>query len=140
MSGTRSGLAKLVTNKEPRAIYTHCYGHALNLSVGGTVHLCQVMKSALDVVMETSKLIKKSPRRDAVFQRLKQDLAPDCPGFWVLCPTRWTVHAASLKSVFDNYGVLQALWDEAQLWRLDSEMRARIIGVAYQMQSFEFLF
>ena len=65
---------------------------------------------------------------------------PLCPGFRVLCRTRWTVHAASLKSVLDNYGVLQTLWDEAQSWRLESEMRARIIGVAYQTQSFEFLF
>ena len=140
MSGTRGGLAKLVADKEPRAIFTHCYGHALNLSVGDTIRQCQVMKSALDVVMEISKLIKKSPKRDAVFQRLKENLAPDCTGFRVLCPTRWTVRAASLKSVLDNYGVLQALWDEAQSWRLDSEMRARIIGVATQMQSFEFVF
>ena len=60
------------------------------------------MKSALDVMGEISKLIKLSPKRDAVFQKLKADLAPETPGFRVLCPTRWTVRAASLQSVLDN--------------------------------------
>ena len=86
MSGTRSGLAKSVTDNEPRAINTHYYRHALNTSGGDTVRQCQVMKSALDVVMEISKLIKKSPKRDAVFQRLKEDLAPDFPGSGCCAP------------------------------------------------------
>ena len=28
MSGARSGAAKRVTDKEPRALFTHCYGHS----------------------------------------------------------------------------------------------------------------
>ena len=64
------------------------------------------MKSALDVMAEISKLIKKSLKRDSLFQGLKSDLAPDSPGFRVLGPTRWTVSAASLQSVLDNYDVL----------------------------------
>ena len=44
------------------------------------------------------------------FENLKQNLAPDTPGFHVLYPTRWTVRACSLKSVMDNYKVLEELW------------------------------
>ena len=33
-----------------------------------------LMKNALDVVMEVIKLVKKSPKRDAMFERLKGDL------------------------------------------------------------------
>ena len=32
MVGTRSGVAELVLTEEARAIYTHCYGHELNLA------------------------------------------------------------------------------------------------------------
>ena len=32
MAGVRSGVAKRVSEKEARAIYSHCYGHALNLA------------------------------------------------------------------------------------------------------------
>ena len=128
MSGAKGGMAKLINDDEPRAVYTHCYGHALNLSVGDTVKQCKVMRSALDTVYEISRLIKKSPKRDASFQKLKQELAPDTPGFRVICPTRWTVRAASLQSVLDNYEVLLGVWAESEDGHLDSYIRARIIG------------
>ena len=140
MSGAKGGVAKLINNDEPRAVYTHCYGHALNLSVGDTVKQCRIMRSALSTVYEISKLIKKSPKRDTSFQKFKQELAPDTPGFRVICPTRWTVRAASLQSVLDNYEVLLGVWTEAQEGHLDSEIRARVIGVEAQMLTFDFLF
>ena len=45
------------------------------------------MKSSPDVVFEISKLIKTSPKRDAIFKKLKEEIAIDTPGFRVLCPT-----------------------------------------------------
>ena len=32
MSGSRSGVAKRIMEEECRAVYTHCYGHSLNLA------------------------------------------------------------------------------------------------------------
>ena len=37
LTGVRNGVAKQLTDEEHRAIFTHCYGHALNLAVGDTV-------------------------------------------------------------------------------------------------------
>ena len=37
MSGIKNGVAKLFMDKEPSAIYTHCYGHVLNLATGDTI-------------------------------------------------------------------------------------------------------
>ena len=140
MSGTKSGVAATISSEEPRAVFTHCYGHSSNLAVGDTVRQSKLMKSALETVSEISKLIKKSPKRDAMFQKLKHEIAQDCPGFRVLCPTRWTVHAASMNSVLDNYEVLLGVWEESKESRLDSDVKARIIGVDAQMQTFDFLF
>ena len=50
-------LSFVISDHEPPAVYTHCYGHALNLSVGGTVKQCRVMQSALDTVYVILKLI-----------------------------------------------------------------------------------
>ena len=64
---------------------------------------------------EIIKLIKLSPHCDATFQRLKLEMPEDSSahgGIRVLCPTRWTVRAQALKSIIDNYEVLQKLWDE----------------------------
>ena len=35
------------------------------------------------------------------------------PGFRVLCPTRWTVRAESMKSILDSWVALQQVWDES---------------------------
>ena len=92
------------------------------------------------MIAEISKLIKKSPKRDALFQKLKSELAPDSPGFRVLCPTRCIVRAASLQSVLDNYEVLFGVWKKVPGLQLDGEMRARIIGVDTHMHTYDFFF
>ena len=61
-------------------------------------------------------------------------------GIRVLCPTRWTVRAEALKSIIDNFSVLLELWDESLEIVRETEMKARIQGVAAQMKKFEFFF
>ena len=34
MAGLKSGVAKQIQDIEPRAVFTHCYGHSLNLACG----------------------------------------------------------------------------------------------------------
>jgi len=111
ISWAKRGVAANITQKEPRAVYTHCYGHALNLAVGDTVRSCKILPDTMDTVHEVSKLIKYSPKRDVQFEELKSNMNPETPGFRVLCPTRWTVRADCLKSVLNNYSVIQTLWD-----------------------------
>lgn len=37
MSGTKSGVVKKMCDAELRAVYTHCYGHSLNLACSDTI-------------------------------------------------------------------------------------------------------
>ena len=76
------------------ALYTHCYGHALNLACSDADKKCKITRDGLDSSYELIKLVKKSPRWDAMLQKLKQQMLDDSPGIRVLCPTRWTVRAA----------------------------------------------
>ena len=141
MSGSKNGVAKRISDLEPRAVYTHCYGHALNLAASDTLKQCKLMKDALDMTYEITKLIKYSPRREGIFQTLKETLPTgSTPGIRVLCPTRWTVRADSLLSITSNYGVLQSTWEEALLVAKDSETKARIHGVSSQMKTFNYLY
>ena len=99
------------------------------------------MKDALETTREITKLIKYSPRRDEIFQRLKETLpVGSTPGIRVLCPTRWTVRAESIHSILANYDVLQRTWEEALQVTTDMETKARIQGVAAQMTTFTYLF
>ncbi len=140
MSGVRSGVAKQLRDAEPRALFMHCHGHALNLAAGDAIKQSKVMKDALDTTFEVSKLVKFSPKRGAVFDKLKEELATDSPGFRVLCPTRWTVRAEFLKSVMNNYTVLQELWHISKDQASDPSIRARIIGVEAQFKTFRYFF
>jgi len=57
MSGTKNGVAKHITDIQPNAIFTHCYGHALNLAASDTFKRCNVMKNTLDTVHEICRLV-----------------------------------------------------------------------------------
>ena len=140
MSGRKSGVVTRLCSAEPRAVFTHCYGHSLNLACSDAIKQCKLMQDALDTTHEITKLIKKSPARDAIFKRLKEEMASDSPGIRVLCPTRWTVRANALKSILDNYNVLLELWAESLERVKDTEMKARVQGVAAQMMKFDYFF
>ena len=97
-----------IKSLDSRALYLHCYGHSLNLAVSDTLKGIKPMSHALDNVQEIYKLLKYSPRRDAIFHKLKDELSPHVPGIRTLCPTRWTVRGASLESIRLNYHTLEA--------------------------------
>ena len=58
----------------------------------------------------------------------------------LLCPTRWTVRAKSLRSIIDNYHTLQVLWEWSLENCFDTEIKARIRGVDTNMRTFEYVF
>ena len=103
MSGAKTGVAKQISDEESRAIYTHCYGHALNLAAGDSIKKSKIMCDALDACFEISKLLKYSPQCDALFQKLKSDISPETTGFRVLCPKggpfELTVYRALLTTI-----------------------------------------
>ena len=125
---------------EPKALYMHCYGHSLNLAVSDTIKEVKPMCDTLDHCLEICKLIKFSPRRDAIFNKIKAELSPQVPGLRNLCPTRWTVRGNSLESIRNNYPTLLATWEEAVDAVNQSDVKARINGVASKMKEFKFLF
>ena len=135
MSGSRSGVATQILDLELRALYTHCYRHALNLATQDTLKGINIMQDVLDTVYEIAKLIKKSPKRD---KKYKDDIGVGSLGIRMLCPTRWTVRAETLASIAENYQALQLTWDTASDAVRDTEMRARTGGVAAQMENFYF--
>ena len=70
MKGPRSGVAKQLLDEEPRAIYTHCYGHSLNLAISDTIKGCKIMKDSLDLIFEVSKLLSFLPRKIFILKSL----------------------------------------------------------------------
>ena len=74
-------VAKEIQSIEPWALCLHCYGHSLNLAVSDTLKKIKCLSDALDHSLEICKLLKYSPRRDAIFHKLHQELSPQVPGY-----------------------------------------------------------
>jgi len=90
--------------------------------------------------LDTTYEITKFPCRNAIFAHAKESLDPDICGIRSLCPTRWTVRADALKSIIENYQVLQETLDESLDVPKDGETRARLVGVSAQTRTFEYYF
>ena len=140
MMGAKAGVTAKIEEKEPRAVFTHCYGHSLNLSVSDTIKRLPAMKDCLDTSFELVKLIKFSPKREAMLRELKEEIGSDASSVRTLCPTMWTVRAESLASILANYDNIQLPWETVVHATSDTEMKARIQGMASQMHTFKFLF
>ena len=141
MSGIRNGVAAQISSEEKRAIYTHCYGHSLNLAVSDCIKKNKVCPNALDTAFEITKLIKFSPKRESAFSHIREESEEEHgPGIRRFCPTRWTVQGNSVQSILTNYNNLKQLWDECLEQRLDPEIKGRIIGAKSQMSQYNMLF
>ena len=73
MTGHKKGIESQILEEFPLALLTHCYGHALNLAVGVMIRAEQLLRDSRDTTSELSKLIKKSPKRDTIFSKLKKN-------------------------------------------------------------------
>ena len=146
MTGSKNGVSAQIQAEEHRAVYTHCYGHALNLAVGDALKKSKLCCDALDTAFEICRLVRFSPKRHAAFERIKledganPELSVASTGIRAFCATRWTVRAAAVASIIDNYRTLLQLWDECLETKLDADVKCRVIGVRSQMLVYKLLF
>ena len=52
MSGKRKGAATVIKSKNPKCLYTHCYGHALNLAVGDSIKSVKLLSETFETIKE----------------------------------------------------------------------------------------
>ena len=115
MAGAKTGAATQIKAIYGKCLYTHCYGHALNLAVGDSIKSAACLKEVFEVVHEIFKLIKKSPKRNMKPDEMRKQPNNDSKGIHALCPTRWTVRGEALEYILKNYDELMNLWD----WSID---------------------
>ena len=137
LCGIKNGVSNKILSENPKAFFTRCFGHALNLAVGDMVKNARFLKDSMDATYDISNLIKKSPKRDAMLQKIRKYISLEYPGFRVVCPTRWTVRAESMKAILNNWVALQQVWDESLDGNLEPEIKGSIFCVKSQMTTFD---
>ena len=109
------------------------------------------MKDVMGTVTKIISLVKYSPKRENLLGKIKDrshfeslhfdDKIEVAPTAEKLFATRWTVRGNAYKKIESNYLPLMKLWDVSlATGKLDSEVKARIIGVQNQMCDFQFFY
>ena len=71
MRGRYSGLSARIKEIEPRAIYTHCYTHILNLVLSHACQSIQDVRNAFGIVASIYNFIEGSAKRHLIFQSVR---------------------------------------------------------------------
>ena len=105
---------------------------------------CDILHDVMSVVREICILVKFSPKREHLLgnisDNIEQEDSETFKKFKKLSTMRWTVRAACMKRIIDNYELFLQLWEECLEEKLDQETKARIVRCKSQMESFFFLF
>ena len=148
MLGKKSGVAKQISDIQPKAVVTHCHCHSLNLLVKETTKQSKLLADAMGFIGEIAVLVKYSPKRERHLESIKlsNEEGEDSDGKTAnniskLSTTRWTVCVNSFQRVIDNYTSLSDLWDVClEESGHKDDIRGRIIGCKSKMESFDYYF
>ena len=98
MLGESSGVQAQIKRVQSKAIETHCHGHSLNLSVKDATKSNRLINDVLEIVVEITKLVKFSPKREQLLGAVKENFEIYNDGslrqndsLAKLCNTCWTV-------------------------------------------------
>lgn len=142
MSGIRNGVQALVKAEAPQALYVHCLAHNLNLCLKDVTVKCELIRNVMDFVYNLVQLIRYSPKRLALFDTLRKEVAikdgVSTPSLRTVCPTRWTVRHSCLDSILRNYELLEHALLEIKQGH--DEYAAKASGALLSMESFETFF
>ena len=91
MSGCKKGVAAVTKSISEKYLFTHCYGHALNLAVGDCIRNEKLLAETFDTIKEVCNFVKKSPKRDTHLKMLGDLAENENNSVHAFCPIRWTI-------------------------------------------------
>ena len=151
MASEISGVQARIKEVSPRAVYTHCYSHCLNLSIAAS---CQVqeVRNLVSTINEAHFFLSNSPKRQRMFELTVKEFLPasshsKLPG---LCKTRWVERHTCFEVFLELYEPLVIFFDAIlspheypQLecddgsWNWDTETRVKAQGLKAALSSFQ---
>ena len=124
MAGVKNGVTTKIKLLNDAALYTHCYGHALNLAMNDCIINTKDLNDVWVMLKEICNLVKKSPSRECKIREIPDKTKNQNKRIRVFCSTRWTIHGETCTSVFSNHEELMKLWEWSLSVVSDSEMKA----------------
>jgi len=137
MAGRDNGVAARIKQLESRAVFVHCAAHSMNLAIQEAASAVAMIRDCLSLVHDLVIFFKNSPTRNRVLQGIS--VHNSATSLKPLCPTRWSVRAASVSSVLGNCErVLAALTEIARTKHDESGSKAS--GLLRSLERFKTFF
>ena len=143
MSSARAGVQAKIKEASPRALFTHCYSHCLNLAIAASCSV-QEVRNLLSIINESHLFLANSPKRQRLFDLMVKEFLPSSshgklPG---LCKPRWVERHTCFEVFLEMYEALITFLDAIlcphdypQLaspdgsWNWDSDTRVKAQGL-----------
>ena len=91
MSGVKAGVQAKILEKQPKALYTHCAGHSINLAI---LNSCSVpsIRNCIDQIKGFTLWIKYSAKREGLLKAIigkRSQVGTNRASILNVCVTRW---------------------------------------------------
>ncbi|XP_075515349.1 uncharacterized protein LOC142549989 [Primulina tabacum] len=135
MKGRHKGVQKRLLEMNPRAFYTPCGCHSLNLALCDMANCCPKAMSFFGVIQRIYTLFSSSTKRWEIFKDHVKGLTVK-----PLSQTRWESHVESVKPIKEQIAQIRdALYDLANDSE-DPKTKSEAESLAlYELENFEFL-
>ena len=139
MRGRYSGLSTRVKEIEPRAIYTHCCAHILNLVLSHACQSIQDIRNAFGIVASIYNFIEGSAKRHHVFQSIMKESGDKTVNLKRLCETCWHCRYESVRAIKLSFKSLCSTLSEISEQE-SNQTGAEAMILLNSISTFEFLF
>ena len=156
MKGHLTGVQTRVRGIQPKAIFSYCSGHMLNLVLKDAAEKVDVLATAIEFAHALGNFCKDSVKRKLRFQNtpINAELFDELVGeddetqttsrrgatIRPLCPTRWVMRQASLDSILCNYERIFTFLDEVPEHSNDAKISAKAAGLLTKAEEFQSFF
>lgn len=120
MRGVFNGVQAVIQKEFPKAVYTHCVSHCLNLCLSDACNV-DSLRNAFGVISEVCTFFRASARRTAILSRKLESSDSASTNLKKYCETRWVErHDAVLLFCESITETIQALEDLIEAKGADS--------------------
>ena len=99
MSGIDKGLAAQMKKTSPMAVYVHCYGHLLNLTIQDTMKNIAALHHTLATIQSLYNFLEGSPKRLSLFHGIKVNGIPIIFTIKSLSVIRWSCYKVAVEAI-----------------------------------------
>ena len=141
MRGAISGLQAKVKALQPKAVYSHCYAHCVNLVIVEATSSNHYARKFFGILQNLYCFLEASPHRHAKLHSIILQVMskPRVKSLKKLSDTWWSCRSDAILAVFENYIAVVKSFEEIEEDSCNGRIASEANGLINQLTTFEFI-